>query len=647
MSFFTNLLARQRVLQPENAQLLAVTFGVASSLYLAWGFSKRAIQTIWPAFLPGETNPALVATIYENITSRHEDDDELTGAEEYDVVIVGGGTAGCVLASRLSEDPNLRVLLIEAGKSDYEHLETRVPAGVPRLFGSKVDWNLKTAPEPEMKNRTMQWPRGKVLGGCSSINAMMYVRGPAADYDEWATKYGATGWSWADLGPYFKKSENFTPSKDWKIDTAPHGKGGPWQISYPAYVSKLVPAFIKGCNAIGIPTVPDVNHGKSGMVGVTRIQTFIDNEGRRSSTATAYLTNKVCARKNLKISVGMTVTRVIHATGQDGELVAAGVELASAKHTLVRYRVRAKRDVILACGAVHSPHLLKLSGIGPADELTQHGIKVIKDLPGVGANLQDHLLIPMTVNCSEGYGLNYLKNPKGGLSLFLQWLVLGNGMLASNLAESVAWVRAHNDPAMVDTVKDLASAPAEPDMELFSLPLYYTDMGQALPPNFAASQWTLAQIPLRPDSVGSVTLRDASPFSAPVIRANYFSTEQDRQMSIWAFKKLCDVAKASGIFVSWELPKRADELSDGEILEFLKGSANTCYHPSCTTAIGKEEDGGVVDVDLKVHGVRGLRVCDASIMPRITSGHTCAPVIAIAEKFADMLKKEYANGEKA
>ncbi|KZP29803.1 GMC oxidoreductase [Athelia psychrophila] len=646
MSFIPSLLNKQRLLQPENAQLLAATLGVAGSLYVAWGLGKRAVQTMKPSFMPGEANPLLLATIYENITSRHADDDDLEGAEEYDVVIVGGGTAGCVLAARLSEDPNLKVLLIEAGKSDLAHMPTRMPAMMPRLFGSEIDWQLTTAPEPDMHNRTMCWPRGKVLGGCSSINAMMYVRGPTADYDEWASKYGATGWAWSDLQPYFTKCETFTPSKAWAVDTAPHGSSGPWQISYPRFVSKLVPAFMKGCNAIGIPTVQDVNDGKPGMLGVTRIQTFIDQEGRRSSTATAYLTDKVCARKNLKISVGMTVTRVIHQTGPDGEPVAAGVELASSEHAPVRYRVRAKRDVILAAGAVHTPHLLKISGVGPKEELAQHGIKLVKDLPGVGANLQDHLLIGMTVNVKAGLGLNYLKAPTGGLSLFLRWLLMGSGPLASNMCESVAWVRSHDDPAMVDKIADLSSSPREPDMELFSIPLFYQNMSKTLPPDLAASQWTLAQIPLRPDSVGSITLADRSPFTPPVIRANYFSTEHDRQISIWAFKKNCEVAKASGVFESWEHPQRADALTDAEILDYLKEAANTCYHPSGTTAIGLEKDNGVLGTaDLKVHGVRGLRVCDAGVMPRITAGHTCAPVIAIAEKFADMLKAEYGSAK--
>lgn len=225
----------------------------------------------------------------------------------------------------------------------------------------------------------------------------MYIRGPAADYDEWSEKYGATGWGWKDLKPYFDKSENFTPSKDWKIDESKHGKGGPWQIAYPGVVSKIVPAFLRGCRNIGIPTIPDINAGQVGMMGATRIQSFIDANGRRSSTATAYLTDDVIRRKNLKISVGMIVTRIITGLDATGERVAKGVELASGPNALVRYRVQAKRDVVLACGAVHSPHLLKLSGIGPKEELTSHGIKVVKDLPGVGNNLQVCVLTLITI----------------------------------------------------------------------------------------------------------------------------------------------------------------------------------------------------------------------------------------------------------
>ncbi|KAF7984331.1 hypothetical protein HWV62_15331 [Athelia sp. TMB] len=527
--------------------------------------------------------------------------------------------------------------------SDLLTLATRIPAAhVTLQRTSDVDWKLKTQPEPEMHNREMNWPRGKVLGGCSSINALMYIRGPAADYDEWANKYGATGWSWKDLQPYFNKSENFTPSKDWKIDASKHGKGGPWQIAYPGIVSKIVPAFLRGCRNIGIPTIPDINAGQNGMVGATRIQSFIDDAGRRSSAATAYLTADVIRRKNLKISVGMTVTRIITAIDANGDLRATGVELASGPGMPVRYRVRASRDVIMAAGAVHTPHLLKLSGIGPKEELTQHGIRVVKNLPGVGNNLQDHMLIPMSVNTAKGTSMNWITHPDTPLAHILQWFFHGTGQLTSHWTEAVAWIRAHDDPEMRDKVEDLASTPLEPDMELFSTPIFYKDMGQEVDKDPFADRWTLAQVPLRPSSTGTITLADNNPFTAPIIRANYFSTENDRQMSIWAFKKLCMVAKASGVFVSWELPKRADQLNDEEILEYLKEHANTCYHASCTAMIGLEKDLGVVNTELAVHGVKGLRVCDASVMPRIISGHTCAPVMAIAERFSDVLKREYA-----
>jgi choline dehydrogenase len=203
-----------------------------------------------------------------------------------------------------------------------------------------------------------------------------------------AEKYGAHGWAWKDLEPYFRKAENFTPSSKWPISTKGHGRGGPWQISYPSYTSPILPPFIFGCNSIGIPTVPDINHSQTGMIGVTRVQTFIDSDGRRSSAATAYLTEDVCRRENLKISVGMTVVRIITHTAAGSKPVARGVELASGPCVSIRYRVKATRDIIIACGTVHTPQLLKLSGIGPESELTQHDIKVVKDLPGVGANLQ-------------------------------------------------------------------------------------------------------------------------------------------------------------------------------------------------------------------------------------------------------------------
>ena len=378
------------------------------------------------------------------------------------------------------------------------------------------------------------------------------------------------------------------------------------------------------------------------MIGVTRIQTFIDQEGRRSSAASAYLTTDVCRRTNLKISVGMTVTRIITQPGPDGTPIAKGVEFASGAHAPLRYRVRAKRDVILSAGSVHTPHLLKLSGIGPKVELAQHGIKLVKDLPGVGHNLQDHLLIPMTVNCTKGKSANYVRKPLARLGSLAQWLLFGWGPLGSNFVEAACWLRSSDDPDMVGTVENLASSPEEPDMEIMSVPVFYDDMGKTPFPDANADHWTFFQLPLRPSSVGSITLSSDNPFTAPVIHANYFSTENDRKLSIWAFKKCCEIFKGSGEFVSWYKPLRADELTEDEILSYLQDAANTCYHPVGSAKLDREEKGGVVSNRLKVHGVENLRVCDASIIPRVPSGHPCAPVIGVAERFADMLKEEYA-----
>lgn len=248
----------------------------------------------------------------------------------------------------------------------------------------------------------------------------------------------------------------------------------------------------------------------------------------------------------------------------------------------------------------------------------------------------------MTVNTTKATSMNWITHPDTPISNIIEWFLNGTGQLTSHWTEAVAWIRSHDDPDMKNKVQDLCSTANEPDMELFSTPIFYKDMGQIIDTNCFADRWTLAQVPLRPSSTGTITLKDASPFSHPVIRANYFSTENDRQLSIWAFKKLCAVAKASGVFESWEIPKRADQLNDEEILEWLKETANTCYHASCTTMIGKETDRGVVTTELAVHGIKNLRVCDAGVMPRIISGHTCAPVVAIAERFSDVLKKEYA-----
>ena len=227
------------------------------------------------------------------------------------------------------------------------------------------------------------------------------------------------------------------------------------------------------------------------------------------------------------------------------------------------------------------------------------------------------------------------------LTSLARWLLHGTGILSANLVEAAAWLRSHDDPEMVDKIDDLTSAPREPDLEIITIPGWFSSMGKVQANDLNADHWSILQIPLRPSSVGTITLADSNPFSRPVIHANYFSTENDRQLSIWAFKKCCGIAKGSGVFESWERPKRADALRDDEILEYLKESANTCYHPSGTAKIGTESNNGVVDTNLSMHGIQGLRVCDVSVMPRIISGHTCAPIIAMAEKFADMLKMEY------
>jgi choline dehydrogenase len=251
----------------------------------------------------------------------------------------------------------------------------------------------------------------------------------------------------------------------------------------------------------------------------------------------------------------------------------------------------------------------------------------------------------MTVITTRGTSINYATKPLFGLKLLAEWLLFGTGLLGANCVEGAVWMRSLDDPEVVNKIEDLTSAAREPDMEIISIPGWFKDMGKTRLADQNVDHWTLGQVPLRPSSVGTITLADSSPFSPPVIHANYFSSESDRQISIWAFKKSCDIVKASGVFESWEQPKRADELNDEEILEFLKESANTCYHPSGTAKIGAESDGGVVDTNLSVYGVQNLRVCDVSVMPRILSGHTCAPIIAMAEKFANMLKGEYGRVE--
>jgi choline dehydrogenase len=511
----------------------------------------------------------------------------------YDYVIVGAGSAGCVLAARLSEDPGVRVLVIEAGLRDTAP-ELHLSPVWPMLWQSRYDWAYLSEPEPGLAGRRRRFlPRGKVVGGSSSINAQIYMRGHRVDYDRWAAE-GATGWSYAEVLPYFRKAEDNRRGAD-----AYHGVGGPLTVSDP-HRHPLMAAFVEAGVQAGHRRNDDFNGPEQDGVGWYQVT---QRNGRRCSAADAYL-HPALARPNLELLTGGLVTRLL----LDGGRV-RGVEVDLAGDAR---EVRADREVIVSAGAYNSPQVLMLSGIGIADELTQFGIAPVVDLP-VGENLQDHQIVQLV----------YLTVTDSILSDFTpeneQLLEReGRGPLSTNLAEAGGFVR---------TLDDLNA----PDIQIHGVPAMLVDEGLSPPIDHAFS---VGPTLLRPLARGKVSLRNAWPGSAPRILHNHFVPEQDRRTMLRGLKAVLDIVAQPALRAHQREPYNVpDSDSDADLLAWLEREVNTCYHPVGTCAIGS-----VVDPELRVYGVEGLRVVDASVMPTIVAGNTNAPTIMIAEKAADMIR---------
>ncbi|EJD45817.1 alcohol oxidase [Auricularia subglabra TFB-10046 SS5] len=575
--------------------------------------------------------------------------ESLVAYPEYDFVIVGGGTAGCALAARLSEDPAVRVLVLEAGTSGTAQLYSRMPISFSRLFKTRYDWGLDTEPQANLAQRKLVYPRGKLLGGCSSINAMMFHYGSPSDFDEWARISGDDQWSWANLHKYFMKFESFNEHPDFPLDATQRGFSGPVRTGFNGH-SGWCKQFVQACLTLGIPERSDFNTSK-GTIGAGRVLTYIDQHGRRSSTETAYLTPQVLARPNLKVLLGAHVTRILlaqdHGTGTKR---AVGVEFAMEKRG-PRYRVRARREVALTAGAVHTPHILMLSGIGPADHLKTHGIPVMHDLSGVGQNLLDHPVVNLWFRAPLKESLmavgSKVPTPKA-LAALLQWQVLGTGPMGSNLVESVAFVRSTERKLFPATdfpeeLQDSTSAENAPDIEFLASPLAWKNHG--LDPLAPGPMCSFGAVLLRPTSKGAVTLQSSDPFAAPRVDPNFLATPHDRVVLLRAIRLLLRIAKTQPIT---KLIVRGETVLDGSLLDkdptdeqldaIISQRVQTLYHPTSSARMASLDQGGVVDTNLNVHGIGGLRIADASVFPAINSGHTAAPVIAIAEKVADLIK---------
>ncbi|KAJ8496586.1 hypothetical protein ONZ51_g1036 [Trametes cubensis] len=582
---------------------------------------------------------------------------------EYDVVVVGGGTAGCVLASRLSEDPAIRVLLLEAGTSSIKNPFATIPISYSQLFHSKHEWDLQTTPQANAGSVTKYWPRGKLLGGCSCINAMVFHAGAPEDYDEWALaqkgQEGASQWSYKEFLPYMLKFEKFHPSPNYPdVDASLRGKSGPVEIGYFGYASAGTPKFIEACTKVGIPATPDVNTPK-GSLGVTKAMTYINPKGRRVTSEFAYLTPEVLARPNLKVITRAHVTRILFDNSGPTPR-AVGAEFTQPDGET--YRVKARKEVVLAAGAVHTPQILMLSGVGPAEHLKSHDIPVVADLPGVGSHLMDHVVIDLNYRDKTGSSLAFIKGRTLAHQLRLisslwGYRLTGAGPLTSNVCEAIAFVRS-TDPQLFPAneyppekaPKDTTSGPGAPDIELFFAPVGYKDHGSGvLPPG---DYFSLHGVLLRPTSTGTIRLKSKDPNDAPIIDPQYLSSEHDVQVLVRAARLLARIVSTEPLAsmldpagaADAELDHALHTLDDDAVAALVRRKAETLYHPACSARMAPLAEGGVVDPFLRVHGIPNLRVADASVFPTIVSGHTAAPVFAIAEKAADLIKDSISQG---
>ncbi len=518
-----------------------------------------------------------------------------------DYVIIGAGSAGCVLAARLSEDPKVHVAVLEAGGPD-DRREIHIPAAFSKLFKSPLDWNYSTEPQENLNGRALYWPRGKVVGGSSSINAMIYIRGNPADYDAWEAA-GNRGWSFRKVLPYFLKSEDQARGK-----SAMHGVGGPLRVEDLRTINPLSRAFVEAAASAGLPFNDDFNGATQEGAGFYQVT---QKRGRRYSAADAFL-HPARNRSNLTLVPHAHATQIVLEGNR-----ATGVEYVSGGR---EYTVHARREVILCGGSVNSPQLLMLSGIGPAKHLERHGIAVAHDLPGVGENLQDHLFLPVAYESKRAVSLANAES----IPSVLKYILFRRGMLTSCVAEAGAFLRTRPD------------LPA-PDLQYHFGPVWYLNHGFDRP---AGHGFSIGPTLIRPASRGRLRLRSNFPMDAPRIEPNYLAQDSDVDTLVFGIelaRRIADAAPFDRYRGAEKFPGPS-VASRAQIANYVRSAAESTYHPVGTCKMGCDAM-AVVDSSLRVRGIEALRVVDSSVMPLIPSGNTNAPTIMIAEKAADMIRE--------